>query len=633
MTQTSVITEFAGETLPGNDAEILLAEYGHVDPAQWRADAELIAAACINKILPTAEVIFEPWRELYQAAKSKPDQVEDAIYEALKLIQPPLQTAVFSFLSLMIGKLATRTHAASMGNALGPNKKRRITTNLLQAPDPTLRTEIENELINQKSPGLIRNSNAANLMLNWLQSNGRFLKSEEALYYLYNNEHRLFDLDTESWEAFLHTLTGVNPGASVFVQLAAAAKTAAILNAENVPVMKFAHYDDESQILRVSRFDGVVYVLDGTNILTEANGAGPVVFYDFPSWRPYSVEETNYDYLAHIGNLPSWRASPDLYSWVFQVWIQTLFFTELCPTRPIIVLLGEKGSGKSMALRLLQKLLFGPFADISGIPDKPDAFAVAASHYHLYALDNMDTLEPWMRDKLARISTGATDEYRKLYTSKELGIIRYRTWLAITARTPDTLRRDDLADRIVILPLQRLSDDQRGRELDFMQWATANRNQFWGCLLKQLNLVVAALRAGSIPVASPLRMADWEALGRIISMVHDKTDQWDTLVNMIKSEQGNFLAEGEIVIEAIDVWLTNPGSLLTPNVGRWVTARELYVESQQLLFPGSKPDSDWPRSVKSFGWRLKNIGDFLKDRYGMKTMDFRNQTKYCFDHA
>lgn len=632
MTQTTqTITEFAGESLPGQDAEHLATEYAGVDQAAWRADAELIATSLLNHTQPESRPTTEPWLTLYTATEGKKtDEVEDAIYDELAQISPPVvQTAVYSYLSLIIQNVATRYQKMRIGAAPAGAKAKRITTQLIDSPDPKLKQAIENQLIPDKRPAVIRHASAEALLLNWLSAHGKFLKSEEILYYMYDQEHRLFDLDTERWAAFLHTLTGVNPGSSVFGMLNAACKTAAYNNAEDVPVVKFAHWDMEDQILRVSRFDGTVYVLDGTSITEEPNGNGPAIFYDFPSWQPYAAEDCNFNYLDYLGKLPAWKADPDMFSHVYQVWIQTLFFSEQCPTRPIMVFLGEKGSGKSMGLRLLMKLLFGVMGDISGIPTKPDDFKTAASHYHLYCLDNMDSLEPWLRDILARVATGATDEYRKLYTNKEMGTIRYRCWLAVTARTPDTLRRDDLADRVIILPLKRIEDDARGRELEFMLWAQRNRNQFWGHLLNQLNHVVAELRAGAIPVASPLRMADWEALGRIISSISpSKIDLWEQLVEIIKSEQSNFLAEGEIVIEAIDTWLSsNP-----LNPGRWVTARELYTESQQLLFANSKPDSDWPRSVKSFGWRLKNIRDYLKNRYDMESVDTIQSSKIKFKH-
>ncbi len=628
---TTTITDFAGETLPGRDAEILFAEYGQYDQNVWREDAEAIATAILNQIIPDTPITTEPWLTLYRAAEQNPQHVEDSIYDALSQYQGELQVAIYSYLSLMIQRVATRYNAMKLGAQANQQKQQRITSKLNESPDPKLKREIENELIPDKRPAVIRYGNIEALIIEWLSKHGKFVRNEDNYYYLYRDSHILYDMDTERWEAFLHTLTGINPAMQAFGLITSAAKTAASNHAESVPVVKFAHYDNENKILRVSRFDGTVYVLDGNEIKTETNGEGPVLFYDFPTWQPYQPDPTaDVEYLTEIAQVPFWKDYADLYSWIFQVWVQTLFFTELCPTRPITVFLGEKGSGKSMFLRLLMKLLFGQYADISGVPEKPDALTVAAHYYHLYVMDNMDTLEPWMRDKLARISTGATDEYRKLFTSKEMGIIRYRTWLAITARTPDTLRRDDLADRIVILPLKRIPDDQRGRELDFTEWVERNRNGFWFDLLNRLNRIVAELRADAIPQTSPLRMADWETLGRVISRIYGKENVWDKIVAKIKSEQCGFLAEGEVLVEAIEAWLALPG-----NINRWVTARELYTESQYALFGNNKPDTDWPRSVKSFGWRLKNTADYMKERFGMRVAETRPGPilKYLFEKA
>lgn len=628
-TPAPVITEYAGETLPGRDAEILLLEFGQYAQDAWRQDAELIAVAILNDTLPEEMPATEPWQTLYQAAEIQPQKAADSIYEALNQWQGELQTAIYSYLSLVIQKTAARYHAMKLGAQANPQKQKRLATPLIESPDPVLKRAIENELIPDKRPVVIRMGNIEAMLVDWLAKHGKFVKSDEGAYYLYRDGHILYDMDTERWEAFLHTLTGVNPSSSAFGVITSAAKTAASNAAKSAQVVKFAHYDRDTRTLRISRFDGTVYVLDGDEIKTETNGEGPALFYDFPTWQPYQPDPVDADFLAEIAQVPFWKDRPNLYGWIFQVWIQTLFFTELCPTRPIMVFLGEKGSGKSMALRMLMKLLFGQFADISGVPEKPDALTVAAHYYHLYVMDNMDTLEPWMRDKLARISTGATDEYRKLFTSKEMGIIRYRTWLAITARTPDTLRRDDLADRVVILPLKRIPDDQRGRELDFTEWVERNRNGFWFDLLNRLNRIVAELRAGAIPQASPLRMADWEVLGRLISRIYNNEKIWDEIVAEIKGEQRGFLAEGEVIVEAIEAWLTLPG-----NLNRWITARELYNEAQYALFGNNKPDTDWPRSVKSFGWRLKNTADYLRERFGMKVVDDKHYgaSKYCFSH-
>ena len=116
----------------------------------------------------------------------------------------------------------------------------------------------------------------------------------------------------------------------------------------------------------------------------------------------------------------------------------------------------------------------------------------------------------------------------------------------------------------------------------------------------------------------------------------DKIDLWDEIVTDLKLAQTNFLADGEIVIEAVDTWLNDSsvsGLQLVKNIDRWVTARELYTEAQSLLFGSNKPDSDWPRSVKAFSRRLNNIKSVLESRYGMLQRTSRGQVQYLFDHA
>ena len=153
-------------------------------------------------------------------------------------------------------------------------------------------------------------------------------------------------------------------------------------------------------------------------------------------------------------------------------------------------------------------------------------------------------------------------------------------------------------------------------------------------MLTSLNSVVKELQDGDLPAYSTLRMADWEALGRLMSTQADRVDLWDEIVVDLKLAQTNFLADGEIVIEAIDAWLNNSlySATSTNNLNRWVTAREIYTEAQTTLFNGNKPDSDWPRSVKAVGRRLLNVKSILESRYGMTTQVNHKQQEYWFDH-
>jgi len=624
--------------IPAVDQAELLAEYGALDGDIWNEELEIIAMSFQLDQPPSGAALkCSPWREIWLEMVINSRPVREAISEVMVHLPPGLSLAVSGLITTMAAKLGTNYQRLKLGARFSAARAKRLGNPLINPPDPKLQDALEDILTPVKGVSAgIRLSNAESLLLTWLDENGKFIRTPEGeLYYLWKDKHRLFELDTERWHAWLHELTGVNPASTSFSILSNACKTAAILNSEIKNVVRLAYYDNDTKILWISRFDGKVFCLDGDRITLMNNGEGPIIFDDLHIWEPYEPDfNAAENALSLVADIPNWNKAK--HAWAYQVWTQSLFFNELCPTKPMMVLLGEKGSGKSMALRLILRLLFGQWAQVSGVPTKPDDFSVTASHYHLYAMDNLDTMEPWLQDKLARISTGAMDEYRKLYTSKELGILKYRCWIAVTARTPDTLRRDDLADRLLILPLNRVDDDDRRRESLFLTEIDELRNAWWGDILTSLNAVVKELQDSTLPAISSLRMADWEALGRLMSTQADKIDLWDEIVTDLKLAQTNFLADGEIVIEAVDTWLNDSsvsGLQLVKNIDRWVTARELYTEAQSLLFGSNKPDSDWPRSVKAFSRRLNNVKSVLESRFGMDTRILHGQTQYLFDHA
>lgn len=624
--------------IPLPDQAIIMAEYGNMDPDTWLEEMELIAMAFKVDQPPTGPAPqCSPWREMWTEMYLTGLSVKDAILKVEQTMSSDLQLAIQGALGTMAQKMGANYQRLKLGARFTANRAKRLGNPLMKPPDTNFQDQLEDILTPVKGVSTgIRFANAESYLLTWLDNEGQFIRTPEGdLYYLWNKEKRLYELDKERWHAWLHELTGVNPASTGFAILSNACKSAAILNSTIKQVMRLAYYDNDTKLLWVSRFDGTIYCLNGDTIEEKVNGDAPVLFDDLHIWEPYEPDfsDNHLDATDIVADIPNWEQPK--HSWAYKVWTQSLFFNEICPTKPMMVLLGEKGSGKSMALRLLLRLLFGQWAQVSGVPTKPDDFSVTASHYHLYAMDNLDTLEGWLQDKLARISTGAMDEYRKLYTSKEMGILKYRCWIAVTARTPDTLRRDDLADRLLLLPLNRVQDADRRRESLFLTEIDELRNAWWGDLLTSLNAVVKQLQEEELPATSTLRMADWEALGRVMSLQADKEDLWEETVVDLKLAQNNFLADGEIVIEAVDTWLNNanPAKQLASNVGRWTTARELYSEAQVLLFAGNKPDSDWPRSVKAFGKRLMNTKSILESRYGMQVRENRARImEYCFDH-
>jgi len=495
----------------------------------------------------------------------------------------------------------------------------------LQPIDPTLAAGIQAELATKK-PREQKLAIAGGMVVEWLANHGKFVQVPTTgdRFYLWKGKHRLFQMDQREWRSWLHLVTMVNPASRTFQYLDADCQTAAY-DGDKAEIYRLAYWD--GAILHVSNFNGRVWVLDGKTISQESNGDSSIIFGDMQGWADYTPDfSSDGSTLDWWLNLPNVDEPKEEYRLALLVWLVAMHFSELCPTRPLLLARGEAGSGKSMFLRILERFLFGPAGELVGIPDRQDGFTAMAASSHLMILDNLDEIAGWMRDKLARISTGSVDTYRKLYTSNEAGTVIYRVWVGITSRTPDILRRDDLVDRLLIFPMHRLEESQRRRESMFLRESKKRRNQFWGDLLKLLNDVVRVVNVGGIPNRSTMRLADFEALGRVIADLRGETATWDRFVSTWPELQRAFLVEESVIIEALDEWLKEPA-----HRGIWVSTRRLYNECQLALYGAEKPDMAWPKSVRSFGRQLQGIRQSLPPRIHADSQLSSTHMAYRFD--
>ena len=520
---------------------------------------------------------------------------------------PPLPEKEVAAIAKSIAKYPPGEVNFHLGKGISPEIARQIEERQIPLWDSELAGRITRTLAGLDGakglPIRVRRELAGDAMLAWLKEHGTFVRSEEnKLYYFYEPERKLFSLESEVFRAWLHCLTGVNPASPDFEYLLSDCKTMA-LNSPVRKVVRVAYFDKNTDTLRVSNFAGKVYVLDGREIKTEPNGA-LVLFEDDPNWASYEPKGGSGNALQWAtSDIPNWDGQTEeeeaMWALGYKVWCISTFFTELCPTRPILVLTGERGSGKTMVLRLLLKFFFGPRTEVAGVPDRPDAFTAAVAASHIYIMDNMDALVPWLRDKLARLATGGEDYLRKLYTTNDKITVRYRAWVGITSQDPETLRRGDLAERVVILPVRRVSDDMWRPEREFLEQVEIFRDAWWGDVLTILNRVVGYIREHGLPPTAAIRLGDWESLGRVIARVMGEEALWDKFVAGLLAAQAEFLVSEDLILEALAMWCQDEG-----NWGREITTRELYTELTEALFGDGKPSPDWPRSVKAFGRAL-----------------------------
>lgn len=146
---------------------------------------------------------------------------------------------------------------------------------------------------------------------------------------------------------------------------------------------------------------------------------------------------------------------------------------------PVLVLLGEAGTGKSFAARVLRYIL-DPQGDegtaLAVLPSTArDLYAIANS-CHVLAFDNLSAMPGELSDAMSALATGGGFMARRLYTDSELSISTARRPVVLTgigSSAHDLCSRADLLDRVVGVNLAPIPDDQRMPERDL--WAEVRR--------------------------------------------------------------------------------------------------------------------------------------------------------------
>ena len=235
-----------------------------------------------------------------------------------------------------------------------------------------------------------------------------------------------------------------------------------------------------------------------------------------------------------------------------------LYFSDLFPTRVILALIGEKGSGKTSALRRIGRLLFGSGFEVTPLTRDERDFDALVTNSPFVVFDNVDTGPPWLNDRMAMLATGAHIGRRELYSTNRQVTFPIRAFAAVTSRTPP-FRRDDLAERLLPLRLGRRPSFLPERAL--LDEVNRQRPAILRALLPLLHHVVNALwHDPAIDEASAHRMADFAGFFGVVGRLIPLTDPEATLARLTAG-QAEFSIETDPAPPVLESWLRSAGNV------------------------------------------------------------------------
>jgi len=417
-------------------------------------------------------------------------------------------------------------------------------------------------------------------LIEYLASNGEFYFDKMLTYYLDRGSEELIILNPKvrRTELFLSHF-GLSPLEDEYKRSLKALELHALDYGSEAKVHSFSHYCRKTNALYLFDQDKHVYRITTQAIERFPNGIDSILFFNRTGSKTFELTSLDIHPVSTLFNdlllspleFSESALSPEEFRLILHLWFLNMFFPDLSPTKPILAVIGDHGSGKTTFMRSIGIALTGSTFQVTQLPNEARSFDVLLANSHYVAIDNADSRVRWLEDRLAIAATGGAVKVRRLYSDSDLCELEITANLAISSRTPQ-FRRPDIADRCLIIPLEQI--DVFRPETVIQGEIIVNRNAILTELVFQLQQVLRALEEqNEAEYQSHFRMADFASFSLKIASYVGKQDQMADILERLSVKQEEFAAEGEPLIDLLEFWLRNPG-----NDNRPIEAADLYSE-------------------------------------------------------
>ena len=462
-----------------------------------------------------------------------------------------------------------------------------------------------------------------------LRDHGFFVKADGRYFFFDYANRMLCEIDGFDMAVLLNERYEVNQTEPLYKYLVAQLMVeTAIRGAENV-VRQFGHYDPEANKLYLDMNNGSVLRLDGSEITVRDNGADGVLFAPTRYAEPWkyipgppaaTVKETIIDTM-NFASEESSPHTPEEQGLLLLLWMLSIPFQSVQPTKPLALALAPSRSGKSSLFRRIGQLLFGSQYEVDVLRrDKEDDYWVAVTSRPFVTFDNVDNYIPWLQDALAQTSTGVQVSKRELYTTHSSVSFTPKCFVSLTASTPP-FRREDVASRLVIFHLDRLPNWRS--EYELLAEIMDKRDALMSDYAQMLNQALAATPSGT--TEATMRLADFAAVADRIGHGLGLNSSTNVVLDKLPRSQWTFATEENPIYLALNAWLSEPPKAEegqmdvgpVSNVGRAVTAHELFWELSRLTLKLGMPFG--VKNERSLGIKIKNMEEELGMHFEIAT--------------
>lgn len=274
------------------------------------------------------------------------------------------------------------------------------------------------------------------------------------------------------------------------------------------------------------------------------------MFEELNDYTPFSLvsfdKGKNYlsEYLIKNLNLESDEYNIDVFKLV-EIWFYSLFFESIMPTKPIFVLIGEKGSGQTSFLRRSGQILMGEKFNVTSITSDYKNLITLITNNYFVVIDNLDSPTTQINDALARISTGQVIKIRDYYTTNQQVDFEAKCFVALTSRKPQ-FTRDDVADRLLCVFLKRFESFESENKLKAN--ATKKRDEIMSYVISRLQIILSNLKNNKDKTfKTKFRMADFAEFAFKIASSEEEVKKLESMFASLSKLQKDFAVKDDII--------------------------------------------------------------------------------------
>ncbi|MCQ2739272.1 MAG: hypothetical protein MJ237_03480 [bacterium] len=399
--------------------------------------------------------------------------------------------------------------------------------------------------------GLVLKEKVAELIKSIIDESGKMFRSNCKFYLFLKDEKQLIALTEDSRE-FKNLLTkwGINASETLFKYVKEELYVHCAEHATDVNIHKFAYFNSENYALYIYNASNSILKVTENSVTTIENGDEGVLFEELNDYTPFKLVDfdkgKNYlsEYLIKNLNLESDEYNIDVFKLV-EIWFYSLFFESIMPTKPIFVLIGEKGSGKTSFLRRSGQILMGEKFNVTSITSDYKNLITLITNNYFVVIDNLDSPTTQINDTLARISTGQVIKIRDYYTTNQQVDFEAKCFVALTSRKPH-FTRDDVSDRLICVFLKRFESFESENKLKAN--TSKKRDEIMSYIISQVQIIISNLKKNKGKIfKTSFRMADFAEFAFKMASSEKEIKQLEDMFSSLSRQQKDFAIRDDIV--------------------------------------------------------------------------------------